>query len=267
MDALSDGELVRPARAGDASCLGLLLERHRADMRVVAVGLLGYGAAAEDAVQDAMLIALRSLGGLGDPDAVGAWLRAIVRNECRMQLRRLATMPGWISTTSRAASRRRRYSTGTRCATGSGMRSGRCPSRCRQLASQLVAAAAAAHQDAAALTRRRGDGLRELLRASGEDRLASTVADLTHRHMAMAGWWGSVADGRSLLMHMLRSDDADGVRERVLDVTASTRFMVMECELISPPWEPTHCPPSVLWLVRMRGERIAGIRLYHRVPT
>jgi DNA-directed RNA polymerase specialized sigma24 family protein len=84
---LSDGDLVRAARAGDASCLGLLLERHLADMRAVAVALLGYGPDAEDAVQDAMLAALRSLDELRDLDAVGAWLRTIVRNACRMQFR------------------------------------------------------------------------------------------------------------------------------------------------------------------------------------
>jgi DNA-directed RNA polymerase specialized sigma24 family protein len=87
MDELSDGELARAARASDASCLGLLLERHRADLRAVAVALLGYGPDAEDAVQDAMLTALSSLGSLRDPDTVGAWLPAIVRNACRMHLR------------------------------------------------------------------------------------------------------------------------------------------------------------------------------------
>lgn len=88
---VGDGELVRAALAGDASCLGLVLERHRAEMRAVAIGVLGYGPAAEDAVQEAMVTALRSLGSLRDPDAVGGWLRAITRNACRMQVR--ATRP------------------------------------------------------------------------------------------------------------------------------------------------------------------------------
>jgi RNA polymerase sigma-70 factor (ECF subfamily) len=83
----------------------------------------------------------------------------------------------------------------------------------------------------------------------------------------MAGWWGTVPDGRGLLTHILRSDNADGVRERILDITASTQFTVMECELISPSWDPTHCPPSVLWLMRLRGERIDGIRLFHPVQA
>jgi RNA polymerase sigma-70 factor (ECF subfamily) len=54
-------------------------------------------------------------------------------------------------------------------------------------------------------------------------------------------------------------DAEAGVRERVVDVSASTRFTVMDCELVSPPWDPTHCPPAVLWVVRMQAERIAGV--------
>ena len=55
MDAAapSDGQLVEAAGGrATLSSLGLLLERHRADMRAVAVARLGYGTAAEDAVQD-----------------------------------------------------------------------------------------------------------------------------------------------------------------------------------------------------------------------
>ena len=85
--SLPDAELVAAARGGDASCLGVLIERHRAAMRAVAVRLLGYGPAADDAVQDAVLVALCRLDELRDPAAVGPWLRTVVRNVCRMQLR------------------------------------------------------------------------------------------------------------------------------------------------------------------------------------
>ena len=43
-------------------------------MRAVAVALLGYGDAAEDAVQDAVLLALGHGHDLRDPYATGAWL-------------------------------------------------------------------------------------------------------------------------------------------------------------------------------------------------
>jgi RNA polymerase sigma-70 factor (ECF subfamily) len=83
----SDGELVRAAQAGDAASLGVLLERHRASMQAVALSVLGYGPDTDDVVQDAMLTALQRLGELRDPGAAGPWLRAIVRNNCRMRLR------------------------------------------------------------------------------------------------------------------------------------------------------------------------------------
>ncbi|WP_406331581.1 RNA polymerase sigma factor [Streptomyces sp. NBC_00203] len=90
MTALSpptDAELTRRAQAGETAALGLLLARHQAPMRAVAMSLLGYGHDAEDAVQDAALTALRRIGDVRDPAAVGAWLRAIVRNNSRMRLR------------------------------------------------------------------------------------------------------------------------------------------------------------------------------------
>ncbi|MFG1664056.1 RNA polymerase sigma factor [Streptomyces sp. Y7] len=99
MTALSpptDEELTRRAQAGETAALGLLLARHQAPMRAVALSLLGYGPDAEDAVQDAALTALRRIGDVRDPAAVGAWLRAIVRNSCRMRLRAGRETPGLV---------------------------------------------------------------------------------------------------------------------------------------------------------------------------
>ncbi|MGW5481080.1 RNA polymerase sigma factor [Streptomyces sp. NPDC004008] len=90
----TDEELTRRAQAGETGALGLLLARHQASMRAVALSLLGYGPDAEDAVQDAALTALRRIGDVRDPAAVGAWLRAIVRNAARMRLRATRETPG-----------------------------------------------------------------------------------------------------------------------------------------------------------------------------
>jgi len=84
---------VHAAQAGDAGSLGLLLARHRASMHAVAVALLGFAPDAEDAVQEAAIVALRRIGDLRDPDAAGPWLRAVVRNECRARLRRTSAIP------------------------------------------------------------------------------------------------------------------------------------------------------------------------------
>ena len=83
----SDAELVRSAQRGDATSLGVLLERYRAPLYGQALGILGYGPQAEDAVQDAFVVALRKIDGVREPAAVGGWLRAVLRNVCLMRLR------------------------------------------------------------------------------------------------------------------------------------------------------------------------------------
>jgi DNA-directed RNA polymerase specialized sigma24 family protein len=90
---LSDAELTRAAQAGDAGSLGVLLARHEAAMRAVVLGMIGYGPDTDDVVQDAALVAVRRINDVRNPAAVGPWLRAVVRHECRMRLplsRRLA---------------------------------------------------------------------------------------------------------------------------------------------------------------------------------
>ena len=82
-----DAKLTRAAQSGEVAALGLLLERHRAGMRAVAVSILGPGADADDVMQDAALTALLRIGDVRDPEAVGAWLRMIVRNAGRLVLR------------------------------------------------------------------------------------------------------------------------------------------------------------------------------------
>ncbi len=85
---LSDADLVRAARSGDAVGLGLLLERHRAPLYGSALRILGHGPEAQDAVHDTFLVALRKIDHLRKPDAVGGWLHAILRNVCLMRLRK-----------------------------------------------------------------------------------------------------------------------------------------------------------------------------------
>ena len=84
---MSDTHLVREAQRGDAACLGVLLERHRAPLHAQALQILGHGPQAQDAVQDAFLIAMKKIEGLREPEAVGGWLRAILRNVCLMRRR------------------------------------------------------------------------------------------------------------------------------------------------------------------------------------
>ncbi|MFJ5263807.1 sigma-70 family RNA polymerase sigma factor [Streptomyces sp. NPDC088387] len=84
---LDDATLTRAAQEGEVTALGLLLERHRAGMRAVALSVLGPAADVDDVMQDAALTALRRIGDVREPAAVGAWLRMIVRNAGRSVLR------------------------------------------------------------------------------------------------------------------------------------------------------------------------------------
>jgi len=83
----SDGELARAARTGDVASLGALLERHRMPLHATALRMLGHSRA-EDAVQETFVIALRRINELRDPDAVGGWLHAVLRNVCLASMRR-----------------------------------------------------------------------------------------------------------------------------------------------------------------------------------
>jgi RNA polymerase sigma factor (sigma-70 family) len=85
---LSDAELVRTAQGGDAASLGILLERYRAPLYALALRILGRTPEAQDAVQDSFLIALRTIGQLRDPEAVGGWLYSILRSVCLTRLRK-----------------------------------------------------------------------------------------------------------------------------------------------------------------------------------
>ena len=84
---MSDAELARAAHNGDAASLGVLLERHRAALYALALRILGRGPEAQDAVQDAFVVALSGIDRLREPQSVGGWLRGVLRNVCLMRLR------------------------------------------------------------------------------------------------------------------------------------------------------------------------------------
>lgn len=57
------------------------------------MNVLDYGPEAEDVVQGAFLVALSTIDRLREPEAVGGWLRSIVRNLSFMRLRKAQ---GWV---------------------------------------------------------------------------------------------------------------------------------------------------------------------------
>ncbi|MFF5293082.1 RNA polymerase sigma factor [Paractinoplanes globisporus] len=307
MDARpDDGDLVRAALGGEPAALGLLLERHRATMRAVAVSLLGWGPDAEDAVQDAMLAALRRIGDLRDPAAAGAWLRAVTRNECRARLRRrrleasvadLDTVPAiadgpeqvvqehalrdwlWSALDSlpeplqltvllRYFTEARSYAQiAAACEVPVGTVRSRLHEARRRLTGRLLAEPAGAGTDFGALTARRRRDAQDLLTCAPLGEFRRALADLAVPGLRLIGPQGQRFHGHEPLVQIMESDLLAGVRQRMAAVTAGRRVTILECDLLSPAWDPEHCPPGVLWLMRLSGGRIEQIRLFHPVEA
>jgi RNA polymerase sigma-70 factor (ECF subfamily) len=273
-----DAALARAAQAGDAAGLGALFERHRARLYAIAVGMLGHGPDADDAVQDAILIALRRIGELREPAAVGGWLAAILVNVCRAELRRplgglpvcdvafdavqeeieRAALGDWVWTALERLPEPQRVTVMLRHFSGASgygaiaeicdvpvgtVRSRLNAARAR-LAGELLTTAAAAHTD-----RERvhgyslaAGGALSAFQRSGDVRLLESAfsADVAFR----------MADrverrGRERLAAGLWRDFADGVTARPLRVIPGERVSITELVLVSPPEQPLHCPPAV----------------------
>jgi RNA polymerase sigma factor (sigma-70 family) len=80
-------ELVAVALKGDRAAFAELVARHRPMLVAVCASALGDAELAEDAAQEAALLALTSLDRLRRPDSFGPWLAGIGLNVCRRWLR------------------------------------------------------------------------------------------------------------------------------------------------------------------------------------
>ena len=130
MSSPGDAMLARGAQAGDAISLGILFERHRARLHAVALGMLGHGPDAEDAVQDAIVIAILRIGDCASRPQRAAgwspsWSTSAARGCAAAPRSRWARTPPICVARSTAC---RRSSNAARCATGCGQRWSDCPS-------------------------------------------------------------------------------------------------------------------------------------------
>ncbi len=269
-------------------------------MRAVALAMLGHHPDSEDVVQEATLIALSRIGDVRDPDAVGAWLRMIVRNACRAQLRRTSPVPmaeppdppgagpdpadilerhalgDWIWTALDRLSPKLRLVTMLRyftdvtsyaeiaavCEAPVGTVRSRLSEARAKLSNALLTTADTAHDDATArnaVHRRFGE---ETFKAVERGSVTKALGDRWSPQLTVTWPRGSHTDLDYLRAAWSR-DLEDGVRHRLRNVVAGRDVVIWEDELNSPPDDPSHCPPSVVWVLQLDGSRISRIRLFH----
>ncbi|MFH8446059.1 RNA polymerase sigma factor [Streptomyces sp. NPDC018026] len=303
---MDDSTLVGCARRGDVEALGMLVRRHEAGMRAVALSILGHGPDAEDAVQDAIVTAIVSIGEVRDPAAVGGWLRSVVRNNCRMRVRAKRPVPvadpewflpadeafgadellertvsrDWVWHAMATLSEKDRLITMLRhfssvrsyadIATVCGIPVGTVRSRLhhahRALAATLRATADAAYADVS-------DRIGARQREAADAVRATARGDF--RHVVSELWWpdaqlvvpaSSVSGGVDLAVRAMDGDLESGVRPGLVDVVAGDDVLIWELELVNPASDPDHCPPNAVWLQSLDSGRVRTVTLFHPVP-
>jgi len=84
----SEKKLIKALKEDPNKSFPLLFEQFQPPLYAHALRLLGRGEAAKDAVQDTFMTALTKIDQLRDKAAIQYWLHTILRNHCRMYLRR-----------------------------------------------------------------------------------------------------------------------------------------------------------------------------------
>jgi RNA polymerase sigma-70 factor, ECF subfamily len=85
---MEDGELVRKVRRGDERAFATLVTRYRGAAYAVAFSVIGRHEDAEDAAQEAFILALERIEDCRNPESFAGWFMSIVRNRSRNLVRR-----------------------------------------------------------------------------------------------------------------------------------------------------------------------------------
>lgn len=299
----TDAELVRIARAGDGDALGVLLQRHRAELYAAALGVLRDRDAAMDAVQDTALVALTRLSGIREPEAVGRWLRTVVRNCCLMQLRRegrevaggelddLAGVSDVEELVDRHALRDRIWTAlddleederatlvlrhFTRCRTYesiaamTGVPVGTVRSRLNRARRRLLEAldsGTGASRDQARLEASRRTEWESFYRELQKVPEPPTYLDLYRRDVTVrdgVGRW----EGLDAWSAEEREAIQIGVRATLGALVAGRDLTAIEIHFHNPPSAPAHCPPSATFVHRLRDGRTARADIYYHASA
>jgi RNA polymerase sigma factor (sigma-70 family) len=306
-DLPSDSELVRGARSGDAGSLGVLLQRHRATMRAVALGVLGHRPEVDDVVQESCLRVLHRLGDLREPEAFKSWVRSIVRNQALRQLRARTATPvadlativpasrdldparlteghaladwlwhavGRLPPEQQVVTMLRHFSTVTAyeqiaevCGTPVGTVRSRLHQARLRLTHHLLAEAEAGHADHQALTRTKHREAAEMLAAGRAGRYGEALAQTCLPTLEVIWGKGKRTRGLNYPTLAMHRDVGDGVTFQLTDVIAGPDVVIWETDLISPPEDPSHCPPTAVWVHTLSRGRSQKIRIFHPPRT
>jgi RNA polymerase sigma-70 factor (ECF subfamily) len=297
-----DRELVLLAQAGDVAALGSLLARHRAGMFAVALSVLRDPDESEDAVQDASLTALARIGDLRDPAAAGPWLKMIVRNICRKQLRvthpvLVADLPpapagvadpqevlernalrdwvwhtvGQLSQPLRTVVLLRYFSSVTRydeiaavCDIPLGTVRSRLNDARGVLARSLSSTRDGSYDEVGTMTARRRREAEDTIAAQHDGTFGAVLRDTWWPDVDIAWAGGRRVRGIEPLVNIVDTRMAAGTRQRVTGVAASADVVVWETNMYSPPDAGPGCSPYTCWLLSYDAGRVSRLRLFHR---
>lgn len=87
LTSASDSLLAQRAADGDTEAFAVLVRRHGPFLRAFAIRLTGSSADADDAVQDALIVAWNELSTLQDPSKVRAWMTSILSRKATDRIR------------------------------------------------------------------------------------------------------------------------------------------------------------------------------------
>ena len=299
---MSDADLGSLARGGDVDALAALLERCRPSLYAAAVGLLGNRADALDAVQDTFVVALLRLADLRDARAARAWLHAVLRNVCLMQIRQRREIPSavieladavpgpeealeqhvmgeWVwhalhslSPDERLTIMLRHF---TRCtsydaiARVTSVPVGTVRSRLsrarRKLADALMATAAGTPMSHAGIEAAQRKQWEEFYRLVHEQPVARTYQELFAPDVDVrdpAGQWHGIKAWSAEEREAITL----GVRAALVGVLASSNITVLEIDFSNPATWPDHCPPQATFVHRLSDGRSRQLRIHYPAP-
>jgi RNA polymerase sigma-70 factor (ECF subfamily) len=299
-DDRSDAELVTQAQRGDLSALAALLERHRAGLYAAAIGLLRDRDEAADVVQDTAIAAMTHIATVRDGHAIAGWLHAVMRNTCRMRLRRnhavlLEELPDradplpdpeqlfadarsrdriWAALSSLSEEERlsvmlrhfTRSASYQAIGTISGVPVGTVRSRLNRAHARLAAALfdddADPRHDQRRVEAERRAAWTDFYDAVHERPEASTYRRM-YRSEVHVRDVGGTWSGIDDWVAEERPAVELGVRAAVIGVTASAALTVVEIDFSNPPECPGHCPPRSTFVHRLDGGRTAGLVIHY----